>query len=122
MSGIAQPFSSGAKLSDSRVRGEEEERKRLAGLRLSAPLAEAIAVSEPLEGPSPERPSAHVVPLRLGLEETSISSSSAHAMTFNVRAALELMWDDIHEMEERVERITRHAHVALLVAQVRRRR
>ncbi len=121
MSGIAQPFSSGAKPLDARVREEEEERKRQS-LRLSAPLAEAIAVSEPLEGPSPDRPPAHVVPLRLGLEETSVSSSSAHAMTFSVRAALELMWDDIHEMEDRVERITRQTHVALLVAQVRRRR
>ena len=121
MNGIVHP-PSGAKSLDAREREQEDERKRLASLRLSAPLAEAISISEPLEGPSPERPSGHVLPLRLGLEETSISSAEAHSMTFSVRAALELMWDDIHEMEDRTERITRQAHVAMLVAQVRRRR
>ncbi|VVB57283.1 Uncharacterised protein [uncultured archaeon] len=103
-----------------RLRLEEEEgERRSASLRLSAPLSEAISTSEPMQGPSMEQPPQHMMPLRLGLEETAISPSSAHAMTFNVRAALELMWDDVHDLEERVERITRQAHVGMLVAHVK---
>ncbi len=96
-----------------------EERKRLASLRMSAPLSESLSISEPLEGPSMEAAGEHMVPLRLGLEDTAISTAATHAMTFNVRAALEMMWDDVHELEERVDKITRQAHVGMLVAHVK---
>ena len=104
-----------------RSRDEEEERE-LERLRTSNPLAESpLALSEEtLLLPSASgRKTAHLTALRLGLEESPVNAQM-HSFTFNVRTALEVMWEDISDMEERTERITRQAHLAMLVARVKR--
>ncbi len=105
---------------------QEEEKKeaaRLARLRAPQPLAEEPLKAEPMSEMTmvaSTRQTAHVQSLDLRLNE-SIPSSPQQAVSFAVRAALEMMWDDISEIEERTARITRQAHLAMLMARVKSR-
>ena len=112
---------------------EKRERERLSRLRSSQPLAEEPLRNEPRMGdddgsaPASEmtmvaapRQTAHVQSLDLRLEE-HMPSSPQQAVSFAVRAALEMMWDDISEIEERTARITRQAHLAMLMARIKSR-
>jgi len=103
------------------VRNREDEERELQRLRASSPLAESpLALSEEtiLFPPACSRKTAHLTSLKLGLEESPVNAQ-LHSFTFNVRTALEVMWEDISDMEERTERITRQAHLAMLVARVK---
>ena len=100
----------------------EAEDRELERLRASNPLTESpLTLSEEtvVMPASCERKTAHLASLRLGLEESPLNAK-LHSFTFNVRTALEVMWEDISDMEERTERITRQAHLAMLVARVKR--
>lgn len=102
---------------------EKRERARLARLRSSQPLAEEPLKSEPMSEMTmvaAPRQTAHIQSLDLRLEEP-MPSSPQQAVSFAVRAALEMMWDDISEIEERTARITRQAHLAMLMARVKSR-
>lgn len=107
----------------SQTEEEKREAARLARLRSSQPLAEEPLKSEPMSEMTmvaAPRQTAHIQSLDLRLEEP-MPSSPQQAVSFAVRAALEMMWDDISEIEERTARITRQAHLAMLMARVKSR-
>ncbi len=129
----ASTQSSRAISSFSQSEEEKREAARLARMRSAQPLTEEPLKSEPRMGddygraPASEmtmvsatRQTAHIQSLDLRLNE-SMPSSPQQAVSFAVRAALEMMWDDISEIEERTARITRQAHLAMLMARVKSR-
>jgi hypothetical protein len=100
-----------------------EEDRELERLRAASPLTESpLALSEEtvLLPQACGRKTAHLAALNLGLSESPVNAQ-LHSFTFNVRTALEVMWEDISDMEERTERITRQAHLAMLVARVKQK-
>ena len=111
----------------SQVEEEKRESERLARMRVPQPLAEEPLQNEPkMPEPLGERTvmathgSTHMQTLDMRLEAPLVSSPQ-QAVSFAVRAALELMWDDISEMEERTDRITRQAHLAMIMSRVKSR-
>lgn len=126
MSSAIEASTQPSRSSPSFSQSEEEKREAqaLARLRSSQPLAEQPLKSEPplseMTMVSARRQTAHIQSLDLRLEE-HMPSSPQQAVSFAVRAALEMMWDDISEIEERTTRITRQAHLAMLMARVKSR-
>ena len=123
----SSPFSRTSQAALAQLEEEKREAERLARMRAPQPLAEEPLHSEPAMADAPgERTvmathgSTHMQSLDMRLE-APMASSPQQAVSFAVRAALELMWDDISEMEERTDRIPRQAHLAMLMARVKSR-